>query len=148
MKIAIVLTALVAGIAFAHDHAGHPFAWLAGCWVSENGSAQEVWAIERGGTLVGFGAAVDDGSIGFYELLTIRQADDGSWVYTAHPSGQATTSFAATSSGDESAVFENAGHDYPQLIRYERSGDWLVATISLTDGSRAATFQKQMCPKE
>lgn len=137
-----------ANLAPASEQAGHPFSWLAGCWAGDGGSATEVWVIEDDGSLLGFAASVGEGKIGFYELLTIRQSDGGVWVYTAHPSGQATTSFTLTLLSDDAAVFENAGHDYPQVIRYERSGDRLEATISLSDGSRTATFRKRLCEKD
>ena len=40
--------------------------------------------------------------------------------------------------------FENPGHDFPQVIIYERMPDGsLRTTISLTDGSRAQHFTMQ-----
>ena len=82
---------------------------------------------------------------GFYEVLAIRHNENGSLVYTAHPVGQATTAFTATVIGDNSVVFENADHDYPQRIRYTREADRLRATISLLDDSRPASFDKVAC---
>jgi len=141
----MILFVLVAGLAFAGERAGHPFAWLAGCWVSEDGSAQEAWAIEDDGSLIGFSVALGEAGIGFYEMMTIRRSGDGIWVFTAYPSGQAVTSFRATSLGEESAEFRNPKHDYPQVVRYERSGERVDATISLSDGSRPTTFRKRVC---
>lgn len=147
MKLATVLLVLIAGSAFGEEGTEHPFAWLAGCWISDDGNAQEVWAAEGDGSLVGFAVALGEEGIGFYELMTIRRSEDGVWVFTAYPAGQTLTSFSATTVGDESAVFENAGHDYPQVVRYERSGERLEATISLSDGSRLTTFRKRACPE-
>ena len=148
MKLVIVLFILIAGTALAGERADHPFAWLAGCWISEDGSAQEAWAVEDDESLVGFAVALGEEGVSFYEMMTIRRSDDGVWVFTAYPSGQVVTSFRSTSLGDKGAVFENAAHDYPQVVRYQRSGDRLEATISLNDGSRVATFSKRACPEK
>jgi hypothetical protein len=58
----------------------------------------------------------------------------------ASPSGQSPIRFDATA-GDSNAIeFTNAGHDYPQRIRYELKGDGLDAEISLIDGSKAVRW--------
>ncbi len=145
MKLAFALLFLIAATAPAEDPAGHPFAWLAGCWISEDGSAQEAWAVEDGESVIGFAVALGEEGVSFYEMMTIRRSDDGTWVFTAYPSGQVVTSFRSTSLGDESAVFENPTHDYPQVVRYERFGELLEATIALSDGSRPMTFRKRVC---
>ncbi len=119
--------------------------WLAGCWVSADKGSQEVWAIESDYSLIGFAVSIADGKAVFYEVLSIKRNDEGTWAYTAHPSGQASASFIVTDQGDTSVVFTNPDHDYPQEIRYEREGNQLYASISLLGGENPTSFDKLAC---
>ena len=132
-------------LSLAGEPGEHPLEWLIGCWMTPDGSSQEVWVDDTDGGLTGFSVSVADSQVGFYEILTIRPGDNGSFVYTAHPSGQATTSFTVAEISENSAVFVNAEHDYPQQISYTRAAENLHATISLLDGSRPVTFDKVAC---
>lgn len=124
---------------------GQALDWLVGCWTTPDGSAQEVWVAEGDGSLSGFSVSIINGKVGFYEVLRIERSEDGTLVFTAHPVGQATTSFTAAATGENSVLFENADHDYPQQIRYTREANRLQATISLLDGSRPVSFDKVAC---
>jgi hypothetical protein len=135
---------LVCGASFA-GLPGADLAWLVGCWASQDSVSREVWVADGPGRLVGFGVVVRDNRVAFHEVLTLERDDDDLWVYTAHPAGQATTSFTASELGEASAVFVNPGHDYPQRIRYARTGDELEATISLMNGENPASFTKTAC---
>lgn len=119
--------------------------WLVGCWVSADRSSQEVWVAESADRLLGFGVAVSDNKLGFYEVLALSRRGDGAWVYTAHPAGQAATSFVASDVTGQHAVFVNPAHDYPQEIRYRRDGSNLHATISLAGGAKPTSFTKVAC---
>ena len=119
--------------------------WLAGCWQSTDGTSKEVWVEESGDSLVGFSASVADSRIGFYEVMTLRRADDGNWMFTAYPAGQQPASFRSESIGPNHLGVANPKHDYPQRIAYERTGDRLTATISLMNGDRASTFEMTRC---
>lgn len=132
-------------ISMAGESNQHELSWLVGCWMTPDGSSQEVWIDEGGGALVGFSVALADNKVSFYEILSIRRAKDGSLVYMAHPVGQASASFAATAITDNSVLFVNAGHDYPRQIRYTRQADQLHATISLLDGVNPVSFDKIAC---
>ena len=136
---------LLPALSLAGEPGEHPLDWLIGCWVTPDGSAQEVWVADSDGGLSGFSVSIADNKVSFYETLTIRPGDDGPLVYTAHPSGQSTTSFTATEVSETSALFVNPDHDYPQRIRYTRVADRLQATISLLDGSRPVSFDKLAC---
>ena len=87
--------ALVPALALGsvNEHNDSDFAWLIGCWVSPDKSAQEVWVTNRDGSLAGFAVNIRDNRIGFYEVLSIKQKDAGVWTYTAHPSGQESAVF-------------------------------------------------------
>ena len=132
-------------LTLAGEPGEHPFQWLIGCWMTPDGRSQEVWVADNDGGLSGFSVSVGDDKVGFYEVLTIRRGDSGAFVYTAHPSGQARTSFTATEITENSALIVNADHDYQQQIRYTRVASSLQATKSLLDGSRPASFDKTAC---
>lgn len=119
--------------------------WLAGCWVSADKSSQEVWVVESDNSLIGFAVALGVEEVVFYEVLSIKQNADSLWTYSAHPSGQAPTSFLAVETGESSVVFSNPNHDYPQEIRYRRNGSRLYATISLRGGANPKSFDKTAC---
>ena len=132
--------ALVPVLASGGDFDSGKFGWLVGCWVTPDSSAQEVWVVDSERSLAGFGVAINDNKVGFYEVLSIKQSGNGTWTYTAHPSGQAAASFQAVQISDSSVVFANPDHDYPQEIRYRREGGRLYATISLLSGVNPNSF--------
>jgi hypothetical protein len=136
---------LLPALSQAGDPGQHALDWLIGCWMTPDGSAQEVWVADSDGGLSGFSVSVADNKVSFYETLTIRPGSDGALVYTAHPSGQASTSFTATEITENGVTFVNPDHDYPQQIRYTRVSGSLQATISLLDGSRPVSFDKVAC---
>jgi hypothetical protein len=136
---------LLPALSLAGEPGEQPLGWLIGCWVTPDGSAQEVWVADGDGGLSGFSVSVADNKVSSSETLTIRPDENGALVYTAHPSGQASTSFIAKEATENSALFVNPAHDYPQRIGYTRASDRLQATISLLDGSRPVTFNKVAC---
>ena len=119
--------------------------WLSGCWVTADQSSQEVWVVDSDKSLIGFSVALSAGKVVFYEVLSIKQNDDGLWTYTAHPSGQASASFIAVETSQNSVVFANPDHDYPQEISYRRDASQLYATISLRGGDNPNSFDKIAC---
>jgi hypothetical protein len=132
-------------LASVSDSSRSAFAWLEGCWESADQSSREVWVVDDDNSLFGFSVTLDGASIVFYELLSIRANDDGSWTYHAHPSGQASTKFLASEIGKNEVTFLNADHDYPQEILYRRDGNKLFARISLLDGENPNSFDKVSC---
>ena len=137
--------ALAPALAIGGDSESGEFSWIAGCWVTPDSSAQEVWVVENERSLAGFAVTITDSKIGFYELMSIRRSEGESWTFTAHPSGQSSASFVAVEIDDSSVVFANPQHDYPQEIRYKREGDRLYATISLIGGVNPSSFDKVAC---
>ena len=106
-------------------------AWLQGCWRSTRGEAtvEEQWMAPRGGTMLGMGRTVQGGNLVEYELVLIKE-QAGRLAFEAHPSGQPTATFTATTASDGSVVFENPQHDFPQRVGYRRHGaDSLQAWI-------------------
>jgi len=128
--------------AFAADLAD--LEWMLGCWESADGHAAEVWVKDTDTSFLGFSATTADGAIVFYELLRVASNTEGV-TYTAYPMGQAPTVFAATEIADEHVSFTNPDHDYPQKIAYGREGGGLIAVISMLDGARPQSFDKEQC---
>ena len=141
----LTLLLLIPALSFGGEPNESELDWLIGCWVTPDGSAQEVWVADSDGSLTGFGVAIGDNKVSFYEVLSIRRKGDGSLVYTAHPAGQASTSFTAKEVTENSVLFVNADHDYPQEIRYSRESNHLHATISLLNGVNPGSFNKVSC---
>ena len=141
----ITALALIPTLALGGDSDSGELGWLVGCWVTTDKSAQEVWVVNSARSLAGFGVAINDNKVGFYEVLSINQSEDGAWTYTAHPSGQASASFVAVEITENSVVFTNPDHDYPQEVRYKREGNRLSATISLLEGVNPNSFNKVAC---
>lgn len=94
---------------------------LAGCWRGEttDGVVEETWTRPTGGSMLGTGRTLAKGRTAFFEFLRIELRGT-QIVYVAQPKGGAPTEFPLATSGDGHVVFENAGHDFPQRIRYER----------------------------
>ena len=73
------------------------------------------------GAMLGMGRTVRGSTLAEYELVLIKE-QEGRLAYEAHPSGQPTATFMATTASDSSVVFENAQHDFPQRVGYRRNG--------------------------
>ncbi len=112
--------------------------WLCGTWVLANGktTTEEHWRPLQGSTILGSSHTYGDGTTRFFEHLRIT-AMRGTIAYVAMPGGAAPTVFPIRKLEHRAVEFANERHDYPQLIRYERTDAGLTATISLLDGTRA-----------
>lgn len=114
--------------------------WMAGCWelAARGRVTHEQWMAPAGGMMLGMSRTVVRDSVREYEHLRI-ETRAGVATYIAHPSGQATTAFAATHVSDSSVTFANPTHDFPQRIMYRRVGaDSLVARI---EGDRGGSVR-------
>ncbi len=121
--------------------------WIAGNWLRcEDGARiSETWTGAGTGLLVGHGLTQGPRGTSF-EFLRIAPKDEAAgsgYAYFASPGGAAPIAFDLVSSGPESVVFENAAHDFPQRIVYERKGDALSARIELIDGGNAMSWTYQ-----
>ncbi len=130
-SLVVMACVLAASIVTAQQLTVDRVAWLQGCWRSTRGEAtvDEQWMAPRGGTMLGMGRTVRGSKLVEYELVLIKE-QDGRLAYEAHPSGQPTATFMATTASDSSVVFENPQHDFPQRVGYRRNGaDALEAWI-------------------
>jgi hypothetical protein len=116
--------------------------WLQGCWeaVSEDRIIEEHWMAPRGDSMLGVSRTVKEGRLVGYELVVLREQGD-QLALEAHPSGQPSAVFVSSSIGEQSVVFENPQHDFPQRIGYERQGDDLLGWIEGRQGGEARRME-------
>jgi hypothetical protein len=116
-------------------------AWMSGRWETEgmnDNVTQESWSEPRAGAMLGYSRSGTGERMREFEFLRIQAGADGVPTYHAQPGGRPPVSFRLTAHSATSATFENPQHDFPQRIRYERTGgDTMMATISKLDGSNA-----------
>lgn len=127
---------LLAGLGLSPE----PLDWLVGKWCTEprNGRTTcETWQ-PAGADGMMRGETVTTSPKGEQrEAMRIGGTGDA-MVFHAEPVGQPPADFAVKPGGigARSVEFVNAGHDYPQRIRYWREGEQLMAEISLADGGK------------
>ena len=113
-----------------------PVAFLEGEWTTDDGDVREAWGPPRGGAMLGTSHTVAGGRTAFFEYVRIEARDTG-LVYLASPLGRhPPTAFTLVESDRNRVVFENATHDFPQRVVYERKGDRLDARIEGTEGGK------------
>lgn len=122
-------------------------AWMSGRWLAEQDGrwTEEHWSAPRASTMMGYSWTGQGTNISEYEYLRLQSGENDEIVYLALPNGRAGVGFYLSRTEGTSATFENPTHDFPQLIRYVRNGDVMVATISKMDGSNAMswTYRRQ-----
>lgn len=113
-------------------------AFLAGCWEQRaiDRWTEECWTSPRGGLMIGSGRTGMGDKVSHWEWMRIERAADGTLTFYGSPKGAPAVAFEATTVSDKEIVFVNPGHDYPQLVRYERTAAGIDAETSLADGSR------------
>lgn len=104
--------------------------WLEGSWygVEKGLGSEEHWTSPAGGGLIGMHKDVRGGRMTGFEFLRIGMVDDagasgGSIAYVASPGGAPPTAFRLKELGEQSVVFENLEHDFPQRIIYRLDTD-------------------------
>ncbi|MEW5677278.1 DUF6265 family protein [Flavobacterium enshiense] len=117
--------------------------WLMGEWgnTTPEGNLTETWSQLNDSTLTGKTVFVTGADTMFTETIEIMQMND-SLLYTTKVSNQnegKAVSFKASNVAESQIVFENAKHDFPQKITYNKiSADSLVAEISgMKDGKES-----------
>ena len=103
------------------------FAWLEGEWqrTTRRGVAIERWRRVRGVGLVGEAVLLPtdaDTEIPTEALLLVTMGADTFYI-ARPPENPYPTAFRLVSHADDTAVFENPTHDFPQRIIYRRTSD-------------------------
>ena len=125
--------------------------WMAGCWTARSTAVvqEEVWLAPRGGVMLGVARSTRGGESMGHEYLRI-ESREGSLVFTASPSGQATAEFDVTHADDGFVRVENAEHDFPQAIEYRSVEGGLLARVfaSASDADPAfeIPYRSGACP--
>ncbi len=145
MVVTALSTALWAAPADAQDpQADATLGWISGHWQVTEGdhTIEEVWSHPAGGMLLGYGRTLQDGEVAGFEFLRIATGVDA--AYFAQPGGQPPTRFVLTAAGDQTVVFENPDHDFPQRLHYRREGDTLLVTVSDMSGDSSLSWVYQL----
>jgi len=106
-------------------------AWLVGEWQREtrSGMALERWRMTEAG-LVGAGLQVRDGQERVFEALMIVAMAGDVYYIARPPENPYPVGFRLVSHDNDTWVFENTTHDFPQRIIYTRNGpDAMAASI-------------------
>jgi hypothetical protein len=150
MRTLLILAAFALAPA-AHAQTLDDLTWLKGCWrteaprEAESGSrTTEVWIDPPGPALFGYSYTEGEGEVQGWEQMRIDAADGGRPRFVAMPGGGAPVEFRMREHDEPTvniAQFENAAHDYPQLVQYQRDGNRLTATISRADGSDPYVYE-------
>ncbi len=114
--------------------------WMSGYWLScdDGREVSETWSDPRGGLMLGTALTLEGGKLTGFESSRISPASSagGNVAYFAGVNGAPPVAFAAKETSGTRVVFENAGHDFPQRVIYERVGDVLNARIEGHMGDR------------
>jgi hypothetical protein len=125
--------------------------WMTGCWmqVRSNGRVDEQWLAPGGGMMLGMSRTLKEGKLREYEFLRIAPGSDGRLAFIAKPSGQAEASFPLKEVTDDTVVFEDPTHDFPQRILYKRvSPTAIIARIegNISGQARSVDYPYTRCP--
>ncbi|MGZ8998756.1 MAG: DUF6265 family protein [Allosphingosinicella sp.] len=147
-RFATLMAGLLLAAAAPADVAIDDLAWISGSWESRSGEdwVEEVWSQPRGGTIFGLSRTGRGAVLREFEFLRVERGEDGRLVLLASPGGRPAVPFTLVEAGASKATFENAAHDYPQRISYEREDARLRATISKADGSDPASWSYRRLP--
>ena len=112
--------------------------FLAGCWEQRSAEkwTEECWTAPRGQMMLGSAREGSGDKVNHWEWMRIEQGSDGALTFYASPKGAPPAAFKASAATESEITFVNAGHDYPQRIRYSRTTAGIEAEISLADGSK------------
>jgi len=148
MRVIFVLAALLFAPVAEAQTLAH-LDWLKGCWrtaapaEAESGAVvTEVWVAPPMPAMLGYAYTVGEGQVQGWEQTRIEMIDG--WPhFVAMPNGGTPVRFRLRETdGPEPgrAQFENAEHDYPQVVEYRRDGDTLYAVTSDLDGGHRFQF--------
>ena len=117
--------------------------FLAGCWEQREGErwTEECWTGPRGGLMIGSGRTGKGDTVSHWEYMRIERGANGVPTFHGSPKGAPAVAFKATEASTSHITFVNAGHDFPQRVRYSATTDGIDAEVSRADGSKAETWR-------
>ena len=121
----------------------HTLAWMEGVWTNEADGrwTEERWSDAKGGMMIGTGRSGAGDTLESFEFMRLVPADGKTVEYIAAPGGKGATAFTLSERGENSVVFLNSAHDFPQRISYSLEGDTMSVEIAMADGSNAIGWQ-------
>ncbi|TNE67193.1 MAG: hypothetical protein EP335_02355 [Alphaproteobacteria bacterium] len=130
----------------AQDTSITDLTFLTGCWAGKVGGVvyEENWTGASGGTLMATSKTLKADKLAFFEFLMIRRAEDGI-RFVPYLKGREGANFALTQAGASHVLFTNPDNDFPSAIRYERSGDSLMVTLSSGTHSESYSLSRATC---
>ena len=112
--------------------------WLLGEWRTgtEEIILTESWARVSDDTFEGFGEArsAPDGGLQNRETLRMAAMSGGVFYIAKVAHNELPVAFRLSECGEDTAVFENPEHDFPNRIEYRSEGSELIATVSGANG--------------
>ena len=138
----LLVTLLIGSSANAQTTAKlNDLSWLSGCWQGQEGTAlfEEIWSKPAGMSMIGLGRTVKDNRTISFEFMQFRE-ENGTLAFLPQPQGGAQVRFPLKEFTTAKFTFENATHDFPQRVTYERKGTLLLATI---EGTEKGKFLRQ-----
>jgi hypothetical protein len=101
------------------------FSWLEGKWVGRYDSVPvfEQWKAPDGKIMYGRGGVLSGKDTVFAEQISIEERKDGLYYIAVVKGNPGAAEFKFTGFKNDTAVFENAEHDFPQRVLYIKNGD-------------------------
>lgn len=96
-----------------------------------------------GAQMIGSGRTGMGDAVDHWEYMRIERGADGAVTFYASPKGAPAAGFKATTATEKQITFVNAGHDYPQRMRYVATADGIDAEVSLADGTKPERWRYQ-----
>lgn len=126
----------------------HKLSFLSGCWAGDVGGSQlmETWGNASGFSMLGTSKTIKGDQTAAFEFLRIIYTPDGTIRYIPYIGGTEASTFLLVEASDNHSLFTNPDNDFPQAIRYQRSGKELTINLSGEQQSFGYTLTRQNCP--
>ncbi|MDF2435758.1 MAG: hypothetical protein K0Q95_134 [Bacteroidota bacterium] len=101
------------------------FAWLEGKWVGryDSASAFEQWKITGEKSMHGAGGVLSGKDTVMVERISIEERSEGLFYMASVDGNPKAAEFKFSGFKNDTAVFENPQHDFPQRILYIKNGE-------------------------
>jgi hypothetical protein len=107
------------------------FSWLDGKWEGHRSDMVtfEHWSPAEGKSMQGIGGVVMRSDTVFAEKIRIEERADGLYYVASVPGNPAPVDFKFKGFENDTAVFENLQHDFPQRVLYIKTKDGMFACV-------------------
>lgn len=118
------------------------FAWLQGKWEGSYNEMQtfEEWQPMNGKSMSGNGGVLSGTDTMFVEKIKMEQRDGVLYYSATVPGNTGPVEFKFTGFINDSTIFENPEHDFPQRIVYFKNASGFYACV---DGIRLGKYAKE-----